>query len=166
MLYKAELRSRQILENADVLDESDEDGFMISHQCPEDKVRQLFYQLTVDHKPVAADELNFLVESVNLPEVRQVIQEFLVGLTSPRCVQTKDCLRAIARTINALLGILMRDINNNTQDLHAVMVCAHNLFYFEGNRKQFLTCEIQQHRIWRNKDMWNQCIQKIINIKF
>ena len=43
MLYKAELRSRQILENADVLDESDEDGFMISHQCPEDKVRQLFY---------------------------------------------------------------------------------------------------------------------------
>ncbi len=40
--YKAELRTRQILESADVLDESDEDGMMIVH-CPEDKVRKLLY---------------------------------------------------------------------------------------------------------------------------
>lgn len=73
---------------------------------------------------------------------------------------------ALSKTALALLDVLVKDVSNSHTDLYAIIISSHNLFYFEGNRKCFLTSEIDKHKLWRDPEMWRMCVQKIINFKF
>jgi len=72
--YKQELQARQFLQSIDTGDEIDEGEKRI--QTPEEKVRKLLYQLLMEQKAVTAEEKQYLVRSVKLPEIRSLMADF------------------------------------------------------------------------------------------
>lgn len=114
--------TRQTLEAATEFD-SDEDGVWIAtHIEPHEKMRKLLFQLIVENVTITKDEINYLTESVKLPEVRSTIDEVFRGITTPRLINEILCLTQLGKICRSLMNIFDE---LKSGDLHLINTLLH-----------------------------------------
>jgi len=76
---------------------------------PPERVRRHLYNLVIENMLLCPDELSFILTQLETPEARIQLSEFLQAFTSPRNLDSEECLMMLGSIIRCVLDILWND---------------------------------------------------------
>jgi hypothetical protein len=116
---------------------------------------------------ISAEDIGFMLEAVKLPEVRSEICEYFRTIQQPIQITKNESFVALGWLGYALLdNIEIRSRNEDgISQVEAVMSVSMFLFIMQGKVKVTLATELDNHRMWRNTEMWILALRWSIETK-
>lgn len=76
---------------------------------PPERVRRLLFNLVIECTPLNSDELSYILTQLEFSESRAQLSDFLQAFTSPRNIDSEECLSTLGSIIRCVLDILWSD---------------------------------------------------------
>ena len=76
---------------------------------PPERVRRHLFNLVIENMVLTPDELTYILTQLESVEARQQLSEFLQAFTSPRNLDSEECLSMLGSIIRCVLDILWND---------------------------------------------------------
>ena len=88
---------------------------MVDDKLPPPEItRRLLFNLTIECIPLTPDEFTYVIENISDAAVRQQLSDFLQDFTSPRNLDSEECLLMLGKICRTVLDILWADKENNS----------------------------------------------------
>ena len=99
---------------------------------PPEIIRRLLFNLTIECIPFTPDEYTYVISQLGDKDVRQQLSDFLQDFTSPRNLDSEECLSMLGKICRTVLDILWADKENNSlRELNQIMHASQLLFIFK-----------------------------------